>query len=369
MTAREMHRLFAICPPGLEQVLSREMSAKASAGGVELEGDLLRAAQLNLTLRTATRVLLRLGEFRATTFADLVRKARALPFDLCLRKGDPVALRVTCHKSRLYHWGAVAERLREAIGERLGAPPPEATADEEADSTPQLLLARFDQDVCTVSADTSGALLHRRGYRLAQSKAPLRETLAAAMLLAAGYDGSAALVDPLCGSGTIAIEAALIARRRAPGIARAFALERWPAFDAAKLAELRARARERELAAAPQPIQASDADPPAVRAARENAERAGVQADVHVEERPLREVRLEPGPGLVVTNPPYGVRVAADAGRLYSELGDLVRRSGRRLAVLAVDRRSVAAARLRFETAFRTRNGGIPVELLIASAK
>src|SRR5256885_1018143 len=185
-----MHRIFAVCPPGLEQVLSGEMGAEASAGGVEVQGDLVRAARLNLTLRTATRVLARLGEFRATTFADLVRKARLLPFDLCLRKGEPVALRVTCRKSRLYHSGAVAERLREAIGERLGAPPPEATADEEADSPAQLLLARFDHDVCTVSADTSGALLHRRGYRLAQARAPLREAPAAATVPAAGGGGT-----------------------------------------------------------------------------------------------------------------------------------------------------------------------------------
>jgi len=362
-----MHKLFAVCPPGLEQVLSREMGAKASAGGVELEGDLVLAARLNLTLRTATRVLARLGEFRATTFPDLIRKARSLPFDLCLRKGQPVALRVTCRKSRLYHSGAVAERLREAIGERLGAPPPEAAADEESDSPAQLVLARFDHDVCTVSADTSGALLHRRGYRLSQSRARLRETLAAAMLLALGYDGSGPLADPLCGSGTIAIEGALIARRRAPGIARSFALERWPAFDAASLGRLREEAREREIPHAPHPIFASDADAAAVRAAQENAKRAGVDADVRVEQRALKEVRLETGAGgLIVTNPPYGVRLGGDLARLYYELGDLVQRAGYRLAVLAS--RRGAPAKLRFETAFRTQNGGIPVELLVAKS-
>jgi len=367
MTAADMHKLFAVCPPGLEQVLSREMGAKASAGGVELEGDLVLAARLNLTLRTATRVLARLGEFRATTFPDLIRKARSLPFDLCLRKGQPVALRVTCRKSRLYHSGAVAERLREAIGERLGAAAPEAAADEESDSPAQLVLARFDHDVCTVSADTSGALLHRRGYRLAQSRAPLRETLAAAMLLALGYDGSGPLADPLCGSGTIAIEGALIARRRAPGIARSFALERWPAFDAASLGRLREEVREREIPHAPHPIFASDADAAAVRAAQENAKRAGVDADVRVEQRALKEVRLETGAGgLVVTNPPYGVRLGGDLARLYSELGDLVQRAGYRLAVLAS--RRGAPAKLRFETAFRTQNGGIPVELLVAKS-
>src|SRR3954463_5331597 len=130
-----MHGLFVVCAPGLEKVLSREMGARARAGGVEIEGDLREAARLNLTLRTATRVLLRLGAFPATTFPELVRKAQKLPFDLCLRKGDPVALRVACHKSRLYHSGAVAQRLREAIGERLGQPPPAAAADRDAGGT------------------------------------------------------------------------------------------------------------------------------------------------------------------------------------------------------------------------------------------
>src|SRR2546421_1643468 len=295
--------LFAVAAPGLDSVLESELGslglrARWVPGGAELQGSVRDLERLNLWLRTASRVLVRLGQVKATSFAELVRKAGALPFETVLRAGQPVSLRVTCHKSRLYHSGAVAERLHGALEERLGGSVPEATADEESDAPPQLLLARFDHDVCTVSADTSGALLHRRGYRLAQSRAPLRETLAAAMLLAAGYDGSAALVDPLCGSGTIAIEGALIARRRAPGIARSFALERWPGFDAAALASLRDEARGRELAKASHGILASDSDPAAVRAAQENAKRAGVEADTRVEERPMREVRLEGGPGL-----------------------------------------------------------------------
>src|SRR5438067_3084684 len=355
MSEREMD-LFAACAPGLEPVLAAELTALelqacTVAGGAEVRGGAGDLERFNLWLRTASRVLVRLGQVKATSFAELVRKARTLPFETVAQVGRPISLRVTCHKSRLYHSGAVAQRLHEALQERLGGSVPLADAGEEADEPPQLLLARFDHDVCTVSADSSGALLHRRGYRLAQSPAPLRETLAAAMLLAAGYDGSAALVDPLCGSGTIAIEGALIARRRAPGIARSFALERWPGFDAAALASLRDEARGRELAKASHGILASDSDPAAVRAAQENAKRAGVEADTRVEERPLREVRLEPGPGLIVTNPPYGVRVSADLKRLYSDLGDLVRRSGHRLAVLASHRGATAAAKLRLGTA------------------
>src|SRR2546421_1247454 len=294
--------LFAVAAPGLDSVLESELGslglrARWVPGGAELQGSVRDLERLNLWLRTASRVLVRLGQVKATSFAELVRKAGALPFETVLRAGQSVSLRVTCHKSRLYHSGAVAERLHGALEERLGGSVPEAAADEEGDAPPQLLLARFDHDVCTVSADSSGALLHRRGYRLSQSRAPLRETLAAAVLLAAGYTGAQPLIDPLCGSGTIAIEAALLARRRAPGLTRRFAFQRWPRHDAGKYEALQARARESELARAPAAIVASDADAAAIDAARENAARAGVEADTRVEERPMREVRLEGGPG------------------------------------------------------------------------
>ncbi|MGZ6123970.1 MAG: THUMP domain-containing class I SAM-dependent RNA methyltransferase, partial [Myxococcales bacterium] len=221
--------LFAVCAPGLEPVLLSEVQAlglpgRALAGGVEIDGDLAEAMRLNLWLRTASRVLLRLGEpFRAATFPELVRKASALSWEEFLRKGVGAAFRVTCRKSRLYHSGAVAERLHQALQARTKFPVPPAEAGEEAPEDAQLFVARFERDLCTLSVDTSGALLHRRGWRGPQAKAPLRETLAAALLLAAGFRGEEAVCDPLCGSGTIAIEAALIAIRRAPGIGRAFA--------------------------------------------------------------------------------------------------------------------------------------------------
>jgi putative N6-adenine-specific DNA methylase len=363
--------LFVACAPGLEPVLARELEelrlpARSVPGGAELEGDPADLQRLNLWLRTASRVLVRLGEVRATSFAELVRKGSALPFETVARPGHPVALRVTCHKSRLYHSAAVAQRLHEALQERLGGAVPLAKHDEEGADPAQLLLARFDHDVCTVSADSSGALLHRRGYRLAQSQAPLRETLAAAVLLAAGYTGSEPLLDPLCGSATIPIEAALIARRRAPGLERAFAFQGWPGYDASRYKALLARAREGELVRAPAPIIASDTDAAAIRAARENARRAGTAGDLSIEQVALRDAHPPPGPGLIATNPPYGVRVRADLARLYADLGDLGRRCGYRIAALVPDRRPTERARVHWERALRTQNGGVRVELLVA---
>ena len=363
--------LFAVCAPGLEAVLAAELGAlqleaHAVSGGAELEGHLGDVARLNLWLRTASRVLVRLGEFRATTFAELVRKAAGLPFETVAAPGRPVAWRVTCRKSRLYHSGAVAQRLHEALQERLGAPVSVADHDEEAARPPQLLLARFDHDVCTVSADSSGALLHRRGYRIARSQAPLRETLAAAMLLAAGFDGTQPLLDPLCGAGTIPIEAALIARRRAPGLEREFAFQQWRGFDGGRFAALRRKAREQELPRAPAPIAGSDADPAAIAAARENARRAGVAEDIHVERLALGKAQPPPvRGGLIVTNPPYGMRLRADVPRLYAELNDLARRSSYRLAALVTDRRIAQQAGIAGEPRLRTVNGGVNVELLV----
>jgi putative N6-adenine-specific DNA methylase len=362
-------QLFVVCAPGLEPVLAGEMAAlgfavRQIAGGVETDGSLDQVYRANLWLRSATRVLVRLGEVRATTFAELVRKGRALPFEMAVPRGAPVAFRVTCRKSRLYHSAAVAQRLHEALEARIGAPVSVAPDDEEHGAPAQLLLARFDHDSCTVSADTSGALLHRRGYRLAQSQAPLRETLAAATLLAAGYTGTEPLLDPMCGSGTIPIEAALIARRRAPGLARSFAFQRWPAYDASLFERLLAQAREQELERAPAAIVASDRESEAIAATRENAARAGVERDLRLEVQAMRDVTASRERGLIVTNPPYGIRLRADLPRLYGDLADLVRRSGYRVAALVADRRAAQHARLPWKPLLRTQNGGVRVELL-----
>ena len=336
--------LFAVCAPGLEPVLLAEVQAlglpgRAIGGGVEVDSD--DAPRLNLWLRTATRVLARLGSVKATAFPELVRKAAELPWERFVRRGAAVAFRVTCRKSRLYHSDAVAERLLSALRESVG--------DVALHEDGQLFIARFDRDVCTVSADSSGALLHQRGYRGPAAKAPLRETLAAALLLAARWDGSQPLCDPLCGSGTIAIEAALLAMRRAPGLSRSFAFEKWPGFDLRPLQDLRAaaRAQERPLAA---PIEASDQDAGAVAAARENAASAGVS--LSIVQRQLASLPPDGGEGLVACNPPYGVRLQSPV-----DLHEALRKRPRWRAAVIAPRGAVSGSLL-----LKTENGGIPVE-------
>jgi len=363
--------LFAVCAPGLPPVTAEEVRAlglqgRALPGGVEVQGDLPEAMRLNLWLRTASRVLFRLGEpFRATAFPELVRKASALPWERVVRKGTRVAFRVTCRKSRLYHSDAVAERLHAALEARLGFPVPLAKAEgDEAPEDAQLFLARFERDVCTVSSDTSGVLLHQRGWRGPQAKAPLRETLAAALLLSAEYAGGEPFCDPLCGSGTVAIEAALIAMRRAPGAGRQFAFQRWPEFSARQWEHLISDARKQERPLAVR-IEASDQDAGAVAAARENAARARVP--IEVAQRRLADLPPDPGSGLLACNPPYGVRIGADVKRVPRELGDAAKRRPRwRLAMVAGQAAAAGARELGLAPVLRTQNGGIPVEVLVS---
>jgi putative N6-adenine-specific DNA methylase len=376
--------LFASTAPGLEAVTLGELAslgmsgAAAEPGGVAFRGGPADVARANLWLRTASRVVVRAASFEATTFYELERRARQVPWERYASAERPVRFRVTCRKSRLYHSDAVAERLAAALDRRVGGGvaiahggggADDADAGDASDDDAQLFVVRLFRDRCTVSADSSGALLHRRGYRQAVAKAPVRETLAAAMLAGAGWAPDAPLLDPLCGSGTVAIEAALLARRIAPGLGRRFAFMRWPEFDERDWTALVDEARTSELARAPAPIQGSDRDEGAVAAAAANARRAAVEADVELSVRPLSAVAPPAGPGWVVTNPPYGVRVGErDRLRnLYLAFGNVLRARcpGWTAALLLADRQLESHLRLELREAFATSNGGIPVRLAV----
>lgn len=366
--------LFAVAAPGLEPAVADELralgiAAKVEEGGVAWSGDDASLCRAVLHLRVASRVLVRVASFRARGFAELERHAHRIEWARFVAPGDAVALRVTARKSRLYHEGAIAERLHGVIGAPAAATGPE---DDAGDA--QLFVVRFLHDRCTISADAAGAL-HLRGYRQQLAKAPLRETLAAAMLHAA-WQTDAPLLDPLCGSGTIPIEAALRARRIAPGLAvagrepRPARFTRWPDLDRGAWDAAVAAARTAILPRAPAPITGSDRDAGAIAAARANAERAGVLEDIVLEQRPLSDAPVPDGIGALVTNPPYGVRVGSGPALrdLYAALGNLARRRlpGWRLALLCADRRLCEQLRLPLQAVLATRNGGIPVELMQA---
>ncbi|HET7632601.1 MAG TPA: THUMP domain-containing protein [Gemmatimonadaceae bacterium] len=376
--APSLYDCFAVAAPGLEPLVAAELrdlgeSPTVVEGGVEWQGDAESLCRANLWLRTASRVVVRAANFRARTFYELERHARRIAWERYLTPGSAVRFHVTCRKSRLYHSDAVAQRIAESIEHRLGAssvfaahePGPD---DDDGDAArEQLILVRMAHDVCTVSVDSSGALLHRRGYRQAVARAPLRETLAAALLGVAGWRGEVPLVDPFCGSGTIPIEAALVARRIPPGLHRQFACLDWPGFPRAAFAGLLERARGGILAGSPVRIAGSDRDAGAIEAARANAERAGVAGDVEFVVCAVSDMPVPAGDsGLVACNPPYGVRVGDrhEVRNLYAQFGNILRRraAGWRVAMYSPDAKLSAQLRLALEPALRTRNGGIPVQ-------
>lgn len=370
---------YAVTHPGVESLTARELVTLGASpgptepGGVPFTADarLLQAA--NLRLRTASRILVRLASFHARGFPELERHARRIPWSEYLSAGDAVDFRVTSRKSRLYHQGAVAERLFRVAQEAAG-PLREAGQSGEGDGEEggegQLIVVRIVRDECTVSIDSSGALLHRRGYRLATGKAPLRETLAAALLLRLEWDGSCPLFDPFCGSGTIPIEGALLARNIAPGSFRGFAFERWREFDAEAWASLRNTVAAESRPVAGVPIVGSDRDAGAVKAARANAERAGVLADLALDVASLSAAQPPGAPGLLLTNPPYGLRLGERLRLrdLYAQLGNIARRSlaGWTVALLSPHRDLERQTGLPFESLLETTTGGIPVRLVAA---
>lgn len=368
-----MDTYFAVTAPGLESFTAIELRALfpdrepvPEPGGVTFKGDLSNLSLANLHLRTANRVLARLGNFfRAATFGELQQRAARLPWERFLTPGQPITLRVTCHKSKLYHSDAVARTVSTALTERLGQPSPNVKADDETDQPPQLVIVRLADDRCTVSVDSSGTILHKRGYRQAVAKAPLRETLAAAILMASGWNKVSPLLDPFCGSGTIPIEAALMALGIPPGLNRRFAFMDWPGFDERLWSSV-----QTPLIINHNPsltILASDRDAGAIKMSQANAERAGVLDCIEFKCQAVSSITPPTQKGWIVTNPPYGLRVrsGADLRDLYAQFGNVLREKcpGWDVSVLCSDLSLLGQMHLELDTSLGLVNGGIHVRL------
>jgi putative N6-adenine-specific DNA methylase len=309
-----------VCAPGLEKILAAELGGlvleplpvKPGLGGVGFSGKLEAGYLANLHLRGAGRVLLRVADFRVRTWDDLVRQAGAIAWEVFIPPDAGLSIRVTLKSSNLKHSGRVAEEVFKAASQSLQkaglAAPRQAKAREPA----QVVLVRGKDRRCLISLDSSGEHLHKRGYRLDPGQAPLREDLAAALLMLAGYDGSQMLLDPMCGAGTLAIEAAQMARKLPALGDRAIAMQSWPCHREAAWGHLLGKAHEQALDAAPAPILGRDKAAMALKAAGANAARAGVGEDVRFDKADFFSAPPPPGPpGLLVMNPPYGKRLGS----------------------------------------------------------
>ncbi len=371
----ESRAMFGTIAPGLEAVLAEELATIEASdiqvvpGGVEFTGDLETMYRANLCLRTAGRVLLRLDRFFAVHLAKLHKRACHFHWEDWLRGDRPIFVRATCHKSRIYHSVAAAERVAMGIAERLGLSElPDFGAGAPPESVPwPTVLVRIDHDHCTISLDGSGEHLHRRGYRTESVEAPLRENLAAAALLLSGWAGKEPIADPMCGSGTIPIEAAMIAAHIPPGLSREFAFMHWAAYDSVLWERLQGRARQR-IRKPQQRIWASDLDAEAVWMARRNAERAALSECIDFSRMDAAEFTPDAPRGLLICNPPYGKRVGQRKHLriMYRAIGDSLRRypSHWRLSLITNDPHFAAACGLPFtQVSAPFPNGGVRVKV------
>lgn len=327
--------IFLVAAPGLEQALADEARAAGFtgvavvAGGVQVTGGWPEVWRANLVLRGAARVLARIAEFRAPHLAQLDKRARKVAWAEVLRADVPVKVEAVCHASRIYHHKAAAQRIATAITEELGAPEGEGIA----------IKARIDDDLCTISIDTSGEPLHKRGFKTAVGKAPLRENLAAPILRMLGFDGSQVVIDPMCGSGTFVIEAAEIAAGLHPGRARDFAFQRLATYDPAGFATLQG------TPVVPPALRfyGSDRDQGVIAGAQANAARAGVQGWCRFERRAVSDLLPPDGatPGIVAVNPPWGARIGERKPlfALYGAMGRVLveRFHGWRIGIVSPD--------------------------------
>lgn len=350
--------IFASAPPGLEPFLLAEVveagfaAPAAVPGGVVFRGGWADVARANMCLRGAGRVLARIGSFRAMHLAQLDKRSRKFPWGEVLRADVPVRVEVTCRNSKIYHDRAARQRVETAIRETVGAP-------IEAEAALRVMV-RIEDDLVTVSLDTSGEPLHRRGHKEAVGKAPMRETLAALFLRACGYDGSETVVDPMCGSGTFVLEAAEIATGLWPGRSRHFAFEDL-ALDVPRVGGAEPR---------PTPLRfyGSDRDDGAIRSSLANAERAGVAGICQFTRAAVSDLqRPEGAPGLVIVNPPYGARIGnrKQLFALYGALGQVMRDrfQGWRFGMVTSDVGLAKATGLALEAGPPVAFGGLSVKL------
>jgi len=362
--------VIVACVPGLEEIVAGELdglgiaSRSAGPGALSARVTVRQLYLVNVATASATRVLIDAGMFAARSFSELEARAASLDLGPWLETGRRVRFRITAHRSRLHHTGAIEERLRRVLD--LGP----ASAADDPDAA--LVVVRVARDRVAVRVDSSGAPLHHRGWRGLAAKAPLRETLAAATLTASGWRPGLALVDPLCGSGTIAIEAARRAAGIAPGADRSFAFQHWPSFAPGTWASVQAQVRQPpEPVPDAAPIVGRDRDAGAVAAARENAEWAGVGDAVRIEHGSVSDASAPrgAGPGWIVTNPPWGGRLAGggDLRNLYARLGQVSSGAfeGWGLAVLTADLGLARSLGRKGEVRLRARAGPRPVSLVV----
>jgi len=326
----EYLELIAPCHFGLESVLKREIYdlgyeiSSVEDGRITFLGDWEAVARSNIFLRSAERILLKAGTFQAKTFEELFQQTKAIPWERYIPKdGKFWVTKATSVKSTLFSTSDIQSIIKKAMVSRLGEIYRQEWFLEDGAAFP--VRAFLLKDQVTLTLDTTGESLHRRGYRIYKSKAPLTETLAAALLMLTPWRGDRILVDPFCGSGTFPIEAAMMAAHVAPGMNRSFLAESWSGLMNKRLwTDAVDEAHDQMDLSVRTDIQGYDLDPEVIKSARENAKLAGVDHLIHFQQRPVSALSHPKKYGFLITNPPYGERIEEKENlpALYRELGE-----------------------------------------------
>ncbi|MBL0224010.1 MAG: RNA methyltransferase [Geobacteraceae bacterium] len=332
-SSRDSGACFAAVPRGAEEIAAAELQAlgissvQAGRGGVSFVADRAGLYKANLWLRTASRVLVQVAVFPCATPAELYGGVHAIDWTALITPDMTLAVDCSLRDSALTHSGFVALKTKDAIVDRIreacGSRPNVDTASPDV-----RINVHLHKNICTVSLDSSGDPLDRRGYRLERNEAPLRETLAAAVVALTGWDGSIPLADPMCGSGTIPIEAALVAGRVAPGLQRSFGFQRWLDYDELLWDRL---LKEAESGVRKLPvglITGCDQDSRALALASRNAAKAGFEGQLHFFHAALDAFQPVGDRGVVILNPPYGKRLGDEEQlkELYCQIGDIMKK-------------------------------------------
>ena len=372
---------FAVTAPGAEMLCWRELTAlplsvqdaQVVTGGVEFKGNLQDCYLANLHLRTANRILLRIHNFKASSFGQLETKAAEIPWELYLPFECTLQIHATTRHCRLYHTDAIGERLRQCIS-KCGITT-DGKGQKGGISNGQKLFVRCVDDQFTISIDSSGEHLHKRGLKIHTGRAPLRETTAAAALMTAGYRGPGPVIDPMCGAGTFSLEAALIAKHIPPGWFREFAFMGWPSFRPQKWEYLK-RSCEAQFADSRKPaIFASDKDPTACRRLAQRLAENCLDDVIQVVNQDFFELRpddLTDRSGLVAINPPYGKRLENPSlsEQLFISICDRLKQeyNGWKVILIAPDRHLANKVPFRLE-AYPFFHGGLRPVLMIGTIK
>ncbi len=319
---------FAVTLPGFEKITAAELSSLPLSdpsltiehGGISLNTKLADLMQANLHLRTANRLLMRIGQFKAENFAALEKRLQHIPWELFFCRNHNVQIKASCQRSRLYHRHAIAQRVSQSIARRreLMLPGPDKRFD-------QAVYVRVHNNRLTFSLDSSGKPLYKRGLKGHSGPAPLRETMAAAVLQLAQYNPLKPLIDPMCGAGSFSLEAAMMLKNMPAGLHRQFALESWPAFQPKQLDYFRQIAHDNLIHVTTPTIHASDSNMNAVNALLRSVQDHHLSDALTVQKKNFFDIdpsRLTSERGLVVLNPPYGIRLGQPHRRdsFYSEL-------------------------------------------------